>query len=68
MSDENFSRLPVFLQDIVTAGLDGEIENSFARIEQAQKDGDDAAVSFFEGDVLRASGLREKLTGDSGRW
>lgn len=68
MSDESFSRLPAFLQDIVTVGLDEEIENSFARIAQAQKDGDDAAVAFFEGDVLRASGLREKLTGDSGRW
>lgn len=68
MADLSFSRLPAFLQDIVTAGLDEEIENAFARIEKAQKDGNDSAVSFFEGDVLRASGLREKLTGDSGRW
>ncbi|RZT66720.1 hypothetical protein EV139_0847 [Leucobacter luti] len=59
-------RLPLFIQDIVTGGLDTEIADAFARIKEAQDAGDEAAVRFSEGDILRASVLRERLTGEAG--
>lgn len=65
MYSESFQRLPQHVQDIVTAGIDKEIETSFSRIEEARSAGNrDAEIGFLEGDIMRSSALRKELTGD----
>lgn len=64
MASQNFLRLPQHIQDVVTAGLDDEITDAFARIEEARAAGDEDQVRFLEGDILSASTLRKNLTGE----
>lgn len=67
MPSQNFLRLPEAVQELVTEGLDAEVQASFARIEEAQAAGDNTQVRFLEGDIMRASALRQKLTGEDVR-
>lgn len=67
MPSQNFLRLPEAVQELVTEGLDAEVQASFARIEEAQAAGDNTQIRFLEGDIMRASALRQKLTGEDVR-
>lgn len=64
MTSQSFLRLPESVQVLVTEGLDAEVQSSFARIEEAQAAGDETLVRFLEGDIMRASALRMKITGE----
>lgn len=66
MATESFARLPQHIQKIVTDGLDDEILMGFERISEAQKDqsADPTVISFAEGDIVRVSELRTRLTGE----
>ncbi|MGJ0203493.1 hypothetical protein [Leucobacter sp. gxy201] len=65
MASESFLRLPQSVQDIVTSGLEAEIQDSFSRIESLRdQGGDENEIRFLEGDILNASALRKALTGE----
>lgn len=67
MTSASFLRLPSSVQRLVTDGLDEEISAAFARIGQAKTDTsiEAAEIRFLEGDIMRASALRGRLTGES---
>lgn len=65
MSTQSFLRLPQSVQDLVIEGLDEEVRTAFSRIEEAQAAGQDDEVRFLEGDIMRASALRQRLTGEA---
>lgn len=65
MSTESFLRLPQSVQDIVTSGLEAEIQECFTKIEALRdQNGDEAEIRFLEGDIIAASELRKSLTGE----
>ncbi|WP_125098927.1 hypothetical protein [Leucobacter chromiireducens] len=64
MTSQSFLRLPESIRALVTEGLDAEVQASFAHIEEAQAAGDESLVRFLEGDIMRASALRMKVTGE----
>ncbi|MCW2288667.1 hypothetical protein [Leucobacter luti] len=66
MTSASFQRLPIEVQDIVTLGLEDEIQTAFELIGEAKKSGSLSVeeIRFLEGDILRASGLRARLTGE----
>lgn len=65
MTSESFLRLPQSIQDIVTSGLEAEIQDAFSKIERLRdSNGDEAEIRFLEGDIIKASELRLALTGE----
>jgi len=65
MATESFLRLPQSVQDIVTSGLEAEIQESFAKIEKLRNsNADETEIRFLEGDIISASELRLALTGE----
>lgn len=67
MISASFLRLPSSVQRLVTDGLDQEISAAFDRIGQSKTDPsiDSTEIRFLEGDIMRASGLRGRLTGET---
>lgn len=67
MISVSFLRLPSSVQRLVTDGLDEEISAAFTRIGEAKTDPsiEAAEIRFLEGDIMRASALRGRLTGES---
>lgn len=67
MDSATFLRLPSSIQRLITDGLDAEISAAFERIGQAKTDRriEPAEVRFLEGDIVRASELRQRLTGEA---
>ena len=67
MISVSFLRLPSSVQRLVTDGLGEEISAAFTRIGQAKTDTsiEPAEIRFLEGDIMRASALRGRLTGES---
>ena len=65
MVAEYFQRLPESVQQLVTDGLDAEVEASLSRIseEKAKASPDATQISFLEGDILQATKLSGELTG-----
>lgn len=65
MVAEYFQRLPESVQQLVTDGLDAEVEASLERIseEKAKPNPDQTEIAFLEGDVLQATKLSGELTG-----
>lgn len=66
MPFESFQRLPQEVQEIVTTGLETEIHTAFELIGEAKKNSSLSVeeIRFLEGDILRASALRARLTGE----
>ena len=66
MPSESFLRLPQHIQDIVTSGLEEEIKAAFEKIERERTSQtvEEEQIRFYEGDIVRASGLRASLTGE----
>lgn len=66
MTSASFLRLPSSVQRVVTDGLDAEISAAFDRIGQSKTDPsiEAAEIRFLEGDIMRASALRGRLTGE----
>ncbi len=60
MIPEHFQRLPESIQQVVINGLDDEIMSGLEKLEQANLDpsATKEAVKFIEGDVFRATQLR----------
>lgn len=49
----------------MTSGLEAEIQSSFSKIESLRDaNGDEAEIRFLEGDIIKASELRQALTGE----
>lgn len=69
MASPHFHRLPERVRNLVTGGLDDEIRTGFEKIEQAQKAGsvDETGIRAVEGDIVRASELRKRFTGEEAR-
>lgn len=67
MKAEYFQRLPESVQQLVTDGLDAEVEASLARIseEKASATPDAVQIAFLEGDILQATKLSTHFTGRS---
>ena len=67
MVSARFLRLPSSIQRLITDGLDAEISAAFTRIGQAKTDHtiEPAEIRFLESDIVRASALRKRLTGES---
>lgn len=65
MVAEHFQRLPESVQQLVTDGLDAEVETSLERIseEKAKPSPDAVEIAFLEGDILQATKLSGELTG-----
>ncbi|GAA1625984.1 hypothetical protein [Leucobacter chromiireducens] len=66
MPSESFQRLPQEVQEIVTLGLENEIQTAFEAIGKAKANSSLSVeeIGFLEGDILRASALRSRLTGE----
>ncbi|MFA5607849.1 MAG: hypothetical protein WDA07_11755 [Leucobacter sp.] len=66
MPSESFLRLPQYIQDIVTSGLEEEIKAAFEKIERERTSQtmEEEQIRFYEGDIVRASALRASLTGE----
>lgn len=67
MTSASFLRLPSSVQRLITDGLDEEISAAFDRIGRSKTDAtiDAAEIRFLEGDIMRASALRGRLTGEN---